>query len=132
MKEDILARILALKSASLSELQKERRINLGLTLRKFSEDHGIDPGNLSKVERGVLPPPKDEILKKYAHYLKLKEASDEWYEFFDRAAAESGRLPKELREKEIVARMPFLFRTIRGKKITKEKLDKLIKLIKES
>ncbi|MFA5143477.1 MAG: hypothetical protein WC522_04845 [Candidatus Omnitrophota bacterium] len=43
---------------------------------------------------------------------------------------ELGRLPKELREKEIVARMPFLFRTIRGKKISKEKLDKLIKLIK--
>ena len=75
---------------------------------------------------------ENEILKKYANYLKLKEASDEWYEFFDLAAAESGRLPKELREKEIVARMPFLFRTIRGKKITKEKLDKLIKLIKES
>jgi transcriptional regulator with XRE-family HTH domain len=111
---------------------KERRIKLGLTLRQFCEDHGIDPGNLSKIERGVLAPPKDEILKRYAHYLKLKEASDEWYEFFDSAAAESGRLPRELREKEIVARMPFLFRTIRGKKITKEKLDKLIKLIKES
>ena len=111
---------------------KEKRIKLGLTLRQFCEDHGIDPGNLSKIERGVLPPPKDEILKKYAHHLKLKEASDEWYEFFDLAAAESGRLPKELREKDIVARMPFLFRTIRGKKITKEKLDKLIKLIKES
>lgn len=111
---------------------KEKRIKLKLTLRRFCEEHDIDPGNLSKIERGVLPPPKDEILKKYAHYLKLKEGTDEWYEFFDLAAAESGRLPKELREKEIVARMPFLFRTIRGKKITKEKLDKLIKLIKES
>ena len=111
---------------------KERRIKLGLTLRQFCEDHGVDPGNLSKIERSVLSPPKDEILKKYAHCLKLREASDEWYEFFDLAAAESGRLPKDLREKEIVARMPFLFRTIRGKKITKEKLDKLIKLIKES
>lgn len=111
---------------------KERRIALGLTLRKFCEKHSIDPGNLSKIERGVLPPPKDEILKKYAHYLELKDGTDEWYEFFDLAAAESGRLPKELRDKEIVARMPFLFRTIRGKKITKEKLDKLIKLIKES
>ncbi|MFA5255199.1 MAG: helix-turn-helix domain-containing protein [Candidatus Omnitrophota bacterium] len=111
---------------------KERRIELGLTLRQFCEEHSIDPGNLSKMERSMLQPPKDEILKKYAHYLNLKEGSNEWYEFFDLAAAESGRLPKELREKEIVARMPFLFRTIRGKKITKEKLEKLIKLIKES
>lgn len=111
---------------------KERRIRLGLTLRQFCEEHGMDPGNLSKIERGVLPPPKDEILKKYTHYLKLKEASDEWYEFFDLASAESGRLPKELMEKEIVARMPMLFRTLRGKKLSKDKLDKLIKLIKES
>jgi len=111
---------------------KETRIGLGLTLRQFCGKHSIDPGNLSKIERGVLPPPKDEILKKYAHYLKLKEASDEWYEFFDLAAAESGRLPKDLREKEIVARMPMLFRTLRGKKLSKDKLDKLIKLIRES
>ncbi len=111
---------------------KERRIGLGLTLRQFCGKHGIDPGNLSKIERGVLPPPKDEILKRYARHLKLKEASDEWYEFFDLAAAESGRLPKELREKELVARMPMLFRTLRGKKLSKDKLDKLIKLIKES
>lgn len=111
---------------------KDRRIELGFTLRQFCEEHSIDPGNLSKMERGMITPPKDEILKKYARYLKLKEGTDEWYEFFDLAAAGSGRLPKELMEKEIVARMPFLFRTIRGKKITKEKLDKLIKLIKES
>jgi transcriptional regulator with XRE-family HTH domain len=111
---------------------KEKRVNLGLTLRKFCEKHDIDPGNLSKLERGLLPPPKDELLKKYASYLKIKQGSNDWYEFFDLASAETGRMPKELRENEIVARMPFLFRTIRGKKISKEKLDKLINLIKGS
>lgn len=111
---------------------KEKRIALDLTLRHFCEIHNLDAGNVSKIERGILPPPKDEILKKYAHYLKLKEGTDDWYNFFDLAAAEAGRIPKELMEKEIVARMPFLFRTIRGKKITKDRLEKLIKLIKES
>lgn len=112
---------------------KERRIALGLTLRKFCERHDLDVGNLSKVERGILPPPKsEEILKKYAEYLKLKKASDDWYEFFDLAASESGKLPKELMEKDILERMPVLFRTIRGKKLSKSKFDALIKLIKES
>lgn len=37
---------------------KDRRIKLGLTLRQFCEKHSMDPGNLSKIERGVLPPPK--------------------------------------------------------------------------
>lgn len=111
---------------------KEKRMTLGLTLRRFCEVHNLDAGNLSKIERGILPPPKDEILKRYAGYLKLKERTNDWYMFFDLAAAEAGRIPRELMEKDIVARMPFLFRTIRGKKISKEKLDKLIKLIKES
>ena len=93
----------------------------------------IDAGNMSKIERGILPPPKsDELLKKYAALLNLKEGTDDWYLFFDSAAADSGRLPKELMEKDILARMPVFFRTIRGKKLSKDKLDKLIKLIKES
>lgn len=111
---------------------KEKRISFGLTLRQFCEKHSLDAGNMSKIERGILPPPKDEILKKYAKFLGLKEGTDDWYLFFDLAAAETGRFPKELMEKDVVARMPVLFRTIRGKKLSKDKLEKLIKLIKES
>lgn len=111
---------------------KEKRIALGFTLRQFCEKHNLDAGNMSKIERGILPPPKDAILKKYAKFLNLKEGTDDWYLFFDLAAAELGRLPKDLMDKDIIARVPVLFRTIRGKKMSKEKLDKLIKLIKES
>ncbi len=118
---------------TFGEFFKEKRIALGLTLRQFCEKHHIDAGNTSKIERGILPPPKsDELLKKYAALLNLKKGSDDWYQFFDLAAADSGRLPKELMEKDILARMPVFFRTIRGKKLSKDKLDKLIKLIKES
>lgn len=118
---------------TFGEFFKEKRMNFGLTLRKFCEKHNLDAGNMSKMERGISQPPKsDELLKKYAKLLKLEEGSDGWYLFFDLAAAETGRLPKELVEKDIVARMPVLFRTIRRKKLSKDKLDKLIKLIKES
>jgi len=119
-------------SGAFGSFFKQKRMAMGMTLRHFCELHGLDAGNISKLERGGLPPPKEEILKKYARYLKLKEGSDSWYEFFDLASAEAGRIPKGLMEKEIVAKMPFLFRTIRGKKISKEKLEKLINLIKES
>ena len=101
-------------------------------MRQFCEEHGLDAGNLSKLERGILPPPKEVLLKKYAKLLQLKEGADDWYRFFDAAAAAAGRLPKELMEKDIMDRVPVLFRTIRGKKLTKSKLDKLIKIIKES
>jgi transcriptional regulator with XRE-family HTH domain len=112
---------------------KEKRMLLGLTLRQFCEKHKLDAGNLSRIERGVSRAPKSEdLLIKYAKFLHLKERSDDWYLFFDLAAAEAGRLPRELMEKDIIARMPVLFRTLRGKKLSKDKLDKLIKLIKES
>jgi len=118
---------------SFGEFFKGQRVSLGLTLRHFCELNHIDAGNLSKIERGILPPPKSEkILKKYANFLKLKEGSDSWYEFFDLAAAESGRLPKELMEQDIVERVPVFFRTLRGKKLSKSKLNKLIQIIKES
>ena len=118
---------------TFGEVFKEKRMNTGLTLRQFCEKHNLDAGNMSKMERGIAQPPKsEELLKKYAKLLKLEEGTDDWYLFFDLAAAGSGRLPKELMEKDIMARMPVLFRTIRRKKLSKDKLDKLIKLIKES
>lgn len=115
------------------EFVKNRRITLKLTLREFCLKHKLDPGNISKLERGILPPPKSQgKLKEYAKYLRLKEGTDDWHQFFDLAAAESGKLPKELMEDEIIDRLPLLFRTLRGKKISKDKLDELIRKIKES
>lgn len=121
------------RGKTFGEFFKEKRIALSLTLRHFCERHNLDAGNISKMERGIFSPPKSEVLlKKYARYLNLQKGTDDWYLFFDLAAAETGRLPKELTEKEIVQRMPLFFRTLRGKKLTKEKLDKLIRIIKES
>ncbi len=112
---------------------KEKRIALGLTLRQFCEKHSLDAGNMSRIERGISQPPKsDSLLEKYSGFLRIKKGTDDWYRFCDLAAAETGRIPKELMDKEAMARMPVLFRTIRGKKLSKEKLDKLIKLIRES
>lgn len=115
------------------EFFKNKRIQLKLTLRKFCSKYNLDPGNISKLERGLLPPPQSsKKLKEYAKYLKLKEGTDDWYQFFDLAAAESGKLPKELMEEEIIDRLPLLFRTLRGKKISKDKLNELIRKIEES
>ena len=48
---------------------KNHRKKLKLTLRNFCLKVGIDPGNFSKIERGILPPPKDrKILKKWAEF----------------------------------------------------------------
>ena len=119
---------------TFGEILKQHRQKLELSLREFCSQHGFEPGNYSKLERGLFPPPQSaEKLEAYARALKLKPGSDAWLELFDQAAAEQGRIPGDLMANDaIVDKLPVLFRTIRSKKITAKQLDKLIDKIKES
>jgi transcriptional regulator with XRE-family HTH domain len=112
------------------ELRKEKRI----TLRAFCEAAGADPGNISRMERGGMIPPQDRlILTRYAQALGLVEGSDEWYRFFDFAAADRGMIPQDLMEDaELVKQLPAFFRTLRGQKPTEDELRKVLQKIKES
>ena len=111
---------------------KDKRIELRKTLRQFANENGLDPGNLSKLERGILPPPTNRTkIVEYAELLRIKEGSDDWITFFDLASAEIGRIPKELlSDQDVVDNLPIFFRTMRGQKVSEEKLQELIKLIK--
>lgn len=114
------------------EFFKTKRIGLGKTLRQFCQDYNLDPGNISKLERGIFSPPQNrEKLEEYANHLQIKKGSDDWYEYFDLAAAEAGRIPEELlSDDEILEKLPILFRTLRGQKVPGKKLDELINKIR--
>ena len=116
--------------AYLKSLRLERRV----TLREFCRRARADPGNISRIERGVWPPPQDRnILVRYATALELKEASDEWYKFFDCAAADCGIIPKDIMEDdEVVKVLPVLFRTLRREKPSEEDLDRLVDKLRRS
>lgn len=111
---------------------KEARIRQRITLREFCLKYGLDAGNVSKLERGVLTPPQDvQKLKEYARHLGIKEGTTEWHTFVDLASAETGRVPADiLTDKESIARLPILFRTLRNKKLTKKVLKELIEKLK--
>ncbi len=114
---------------------KELRIGTRLTLRKFCLTYGLDPGNLSKMERGLMPPPSSrEKLEQYASYLGLKEGDDNWYQFFDLAAACSGRIPADVMDDaRLVEKLPLVFRTLRGQKVEDEdQLEELAELIRKA
>jgi len=111
---------------------RKLRKDAGLTLREFCRQNGFDPGNLSKMERGRAKPPTGEALEKYARALGLEADSDEWYELHDRAAACAGEIPGRLmNDEEVVKKLPVVFRTLGGKRPTREELESLIDLIRE-
>src|SRR5438552_14579509 len=113
---------------------KELRARQRLGLREFCLENGYDPSNWSKIEREVLPPPRDEAtLRAWARQLGLKPGTDDWLKFFDLAAVDSGRIPDYvLKDEELVAQLPVFFRTFSGQKPSREDLDKLVQLIKNA
>jgi transcriptional regulator with XRE-family HTH domain len=113
---------------------KKKRIEKGLTLRSFCLINGFDPGNISKLERGLLAPPNSrDKLEEYAKALNLKPGSEDWVEFFDRAAACKGEIPLEIMsDAKLVQKLPLIFRTIRGTKVTDKQLGELAELIRKS
>lgn len=118
---------------TFGEFFKTLRIKRGLTLRQFSEKYDFDPGNISKLERCLLPAPQSgDKLKAYAKALNLKPGTDDYLEFFDKASASNKNfVVKNITDPELLNRLPTLFRTLDKKDITEEKLERIIKIIKE-
>ena len=121
-------------AARFSEMLKRLRIAQGLTLREFCHKHGFDPGNYSKLERGLFPPPESsESIERYATALGIVPGSDEWLQFFDLASAERGRIPADIMsDEQLVQKLPLLFRTIRGKPVSPEQLNELAERVRRS
>ena len=115
------------------EFIKQIRERQRLGLREFCLENGFDPSNWSKIEREVMPPPRDEeILRTWAKQLGLKQGSDDWLKFFDYAAVDSGRIPDYvLKDEELLGKLPAFFRTLSGNRPSREELENLIKLLRE-
>jgi hypothetical protein len=92
-----------------------------------------DASNWSKIERGILSPPQDEVkLKKIAKVVNIKVGSDQWKTLTDYASVDAGKIPDYLMsDKEVLEALPVFFRTIGSVKPTQEELSKLIETIKK-
>lgn len=113
---------------------KELRIEKNLSLREVCKLTGYDPSNWSKIERGVISPPNDEkVLKKWAQILGLKQSEKSYRAFIDDAMVAQGIIPQDiLAQPNAVKYLPAFFRTLRNEKPTKEEIDRLIELIRNS
>jgi len=115
-------------AVAFGERFKSHRVASGQTLRRFCVEHGFDPGNISKLERGLLAPPlSEEKLRQYADALRIAPDSAQYAEFIDLGLACAGQIPREVMDDEnLLSRLPVLLRTVSGKKLSAKQLDNLI------
>ncbi len=118
---------------SFGDFFRTKRIALRFTLRSFCERYHFDPGNISKLERNILSPSlSDEKLAGYASALKISRDSEEWVLFYDLAHSAKGQVPADLKDDyQVKTLLPAFFRTMRNKKLDKDKLEKLVDLLKK-
>ncbi len=119
---------------AFGEFFRDQRLKTGQTLRSFCKQYGFEPSNVSKLERGRSAPPQaEDVLRRYAQALQLEEGTEEWRAFFDLAYACNGLVPPELlSDEEVVSRLPVLYRTLRGEKITDAQFENLVQLIRRA
>jgi transcriptional regulator with XRE-family HTH domain len=117
---------------TFGDFVKELRVNKNITLREFCRKTLADPSNWSKVERGIIPPPKSKtVLEQIAQVLEIEPGTEDYNTLFDLAAISF--IPKELvKESEILEHLPVFFRTVRGDPPTEEELRELINLIRNN
>ena len=115
------------------ELFKRKRMEIG-TVREFARESGLDLAYVSRLENGVILPPKDgEKLARLADALGIVEGSEEWREFMDLAAIAKNELPEDLRDDERVAKvLPAFYRALRDKAMDEGEFRRLVDLIGES
>jgi len=117
---------------SFGEFIKDKRIKSQQTLRAFCLRNGYDPGNHSKIERGILnPPDDDDWMKQMAKAVGITKESGDWFEFYNLASVARQQIPKTLMDDaEVVDKLPVLFRTLQGEPLAEGKLDELIDFIR--
>jgi transcriptional regulator with XRE-family HTH domain len=111
---------------------KSVRLANGITAREASQAAGFLSSNFSKLEHGVLHPPKDPAKQKQlAQSVGIKPETPEETEFFDLAGKANRSTPVDLAD--IISAedaLPLLLRTIGNKRLTKADIQKLVAIVR--
>jgi len=121
-----------MSDANFGDKIRQIRLATRLTLRAFCAAAGVEPSNYSKMERGLLPPPSEPAkLEPFRRALGLSEDDPEWRELARLAALDRGQIPHRiLSDREIVGKLPALFRSLEGEPVDENTLNELIAAIK--
>lgn len=118
---------------SFGHYLRERRVEIGMTLREFCRQVGESPGNISRMERDQLAPPdSEEKLERFAQVLSIVERA-KVREFIDRACFSRGSIPVDIMsDDQLMESLPLVFRTLRGQRLSEDSLRDLAEVIRRS
>ena len=116
---------------TFGEFFKVKREERGLSIRQFCAKHDYDSGNISKLERGVLPPPQSpKKLEEYAKALGVKRNSSDFDRMQELAniASMTSQFQSifHVSDERVLERLPELFNKLNKTRLTEEKINKLI------
>ncbi len=118
------------KLTIFGERLRELLIEHDMSLRELARRTEIDPSNLSKIERGVIyPPRKRATLEKMTAAFGIEGKSKE--QFFDLARQVNEMIPEGLESVKSNKAIPMLLRSIENRKLSYEQTRKLAKLVEE-
>ena len=108
----------------------ELRTSAGFSLRKFCKKMNLDPGNWSRVERGVSKPPLEkEFYNRIENIFNISSSKKE--ELISMAKA-IRIIPKELQETELMEHMPVMLRKIDGQPLKNDEIEGLVNWITDT
>jgi len=110
------------------------RLERSLTLRTLCAEAGLVPGNYSKMERGLVPAPKNKAkLESYRKALSLAADSTEWKEVLRLASLSRGEIPHGvLSDRDLSRKLPALFRFFEGETVDEETINELVATLRGS
>lgn len=115
-------------SPSFGEYFRMKRLEQKMSLRAFCERYGLDSAYISRLENSKLKPPTGDNLIGLAEALNLTKGSPEWLTFFDLAHQAKNEIPSDIQRDaaEVIVKLPAFLRTPDGRRVSKEKVEKLI------
>ncbi len=106
------------------------RLAAGLSLHKFCRRAGLDAGNYSRIERGLVRPPQDHAkLEPVRGVLGLAPEGDDWKYLLLLADLEWDALPRRLlADARVRPLLPALLQDTAGGRLTEPQLESLVAL----
>ena len=120
-----------MSSLNFGKFFREKRLQQKLTLRSYCKRFGCDTAYISRLENNKLKPPSAEKLKILAKTLGISKNTKDWVKFFDLAHQAKSEVPTDIIEnaREVLNMLPAFLRTTDGQRVSKRKINQLVKFL---